>query len=112
MDGRVGGGRGSSLLLCHHRTRRIRLIQCPSWLLHSEGLAGEPGNRDQRDHGCAESRRRCHDRNERGKAPLAYFGVTVIFWLASHAAECVGSSTARSVPPSSRAMVNVTFGVV
>jgi len=34
----------------------------------------------------------------------------VIFFDTSHAAECVGSSTARSTPPSSSATVNVTLG--
>ncbi len=37
-------------------------------------------------------------------------GMTVIFLEAAQAAECVGSDSARRVPPSSSAMVNVTLG--
>jgi hypothetical protein len=42
--------------------------------------------------------------------PAFLYGVTLIFREASQPAEWFGSAIARSAPPSSSAIVNVTFG--
>jgi hypothetical protein len=44
------------------------------------------------------------------RGPHLNQGTTLIFFDACQAAEWVGSDSARSVPPSSSAMVNVTLG--
>ena len=93
----------------HRRRRAVRLRQSPARPVQAADLARAPGHVAGERHRHRQAGRAGHRRDE-GSLTHGVQGFTSIFFEASHAAEWLGSASARSDPPSSSAIVNVTVG--